>query len=57
MGYYTGMRKSEIVNLTWDKVKLQNRMIHLEPEDTKDKERRNIPICDELYEMLVSLTK
>ena len=30
-------------------------MIHLEPEDTKDKERRNIPICDELYEMLVSL--
>ena len=55
MGYYTGMRKGEIVNLTWDKVKLQNRMIHLEPEDTKDKERRNIPICDELYEMLVSL--
>ena len=55
MGYYTGMRKGEIVNMTWDKVKLQNRMIHLEPEDTKDKERRNIPICDELYEMLVSL--
>jgi integrase len=55
MGYYTGMRKGEILNLTWDKVKLQTRMIHLEPEDTKDKERRNIPICDELFEMLVSL--
>lgn len=55
MGYYTGMRKGEIVNLTWDKVKLQDRMIHLEPEDTKDKERRNIPICDELYKMLLSL--
>jgi integrase len=54
-GYYTGMRKGEIVGLTWDKVKLQNRMIHLKPEDTKDKERRNVPICDELYEMLVSL--
>ena len=55
MGYYTGMRRGEILSLTWDKVKLQNRMIHLEPEDTKDKERRNIPICDELYEVLVSL--
>jgi integrase len=55
MGYYTGMRKGEIVNLTWDKVKLQDRMIHLEPADTKDKERRNIPICDELYKMLLSL--
>jgi integrase len=30
-------------------------MICLKPEDTKDKESRNIPICDELYEMLVSL--
>jgi integrase len=55
MGYYTGMRKGEILKLTWDKVDLANRMIRLEAKDTKDKEKRNIPICDELYNMLVSL--
>jgi integrase len=55
MGFYTGMRKGEILNLTWDRVDLQNRMIRLEAEDTKDREKRNIPICDELYNLLVSL--
>jgi integrase len=55
MGYYTGMRKGEILNLTWDRVDLQNRMIRLEAEDTKDREKRNIPICDELYSLLVSM--
>jgi integrase len=55
MGYYTGMRKGEILNLTWDKVDLASRMIRLEAKDTKDKEKRNIPICDELYKMLLSL--
>ena len=55
MGYYTGMRKGEIVNLTWDKVDLRQRMIRLEQSDTKDKEKRNIPICDELYQMFISM--
>jgi integrase len=55
MGYYTGMRKGEIIGLTWDKVDLQHRMIKLEEGDTKDREKRNIPICDELYQELVSM--
>jgi integrase len=55
-GWYTGMCKGEILNLTWDKVDLANRMIRLEAKDTKDKEKRNIPICDELFNMLVSLS-
>jgi integrase len=55
MAYYTGMRKGEILSLTWDKVDLNKRLIELEPEDTKDHEARNIPICDELYKMLLSL--
>ena len=55
MGYFTGMRKGEILNLTWDRLDLQNRMIRLEAEDTKDREKRNIPICDELYKLLVSM--
>jgi integrase len=54
-GYYTGMRKGEILKLTWDKIDLANRMIRLEALDTKDKEARKIPICDELYKVLASL--
>jgi len=50
--YYTGMRKGEILGLTWDKVDLENRFIRLEAADTKDDEPRLIPICDELYEIL-----
>jgi integrase len=50
--FYTGMRRGEIVSLTWDKVDLKNRVIRLEATDTKDKEPRIIPICDELYEIL-----
>ena len=56
-GFYTGMRLGEILNLTWNKVDLKNRLIQLEAEDTKDKEARNIPICDELYEILSNIPK
>lgn len=56
MGYYAGMRRGEILNLTWNKVDLRNRVILLEPEDTKDNEARNIPICDELYSILTKET-
>lgn len=55
MALYTGMRKGEILNLTWDKVDLANRMIRLDYKDTKDKENRKVPICDELYKLLVLL--
>jgi integrase len=50
--YYTGMREGEILNLTWDKVSLKDRSIKLESGDTKDKEPRVIPICDELHDIL-----
>ncbi len=56
-GYYTGMRKGEILNLTWNKVDLKNRLIGLEAEDTKDNEPRDIPICDELYEILKAIPR
>jgi integrase len=49
MGYYTGMREGEILGLTWDKVDMQGRFIRLEAADTKDREKRHFPICDELY--------
>ena len=52
MGYFTGMRRGEILNLTLDRLDLKNRVIHLEEEDTKDHEARTIPLCDELHKIL-----
>ena len=53
LGFYGGMRRGEILNLTWDKVNLKNRVIELEAGDTKDSEPRTIPICNELFKLLV----
>ena len=51
-GFYTGMRKGEVTNLTWDKVDLKGRFISLDAADTKDREARRVPICDALYSVL-----
>jgi integrase len=56
-GYYAGMRKGEVINLTWDKVDLKNRVIKLVAADTKDREARTIPICDGLHDILESIPK
>jgi integrase len=50
--YWTGMRKGEILGLTWDKVFMKDREIRLEIEDTKDDEKRVIPIPEALYKIL-----
>jgi integrase len=55
--YHSGMRKSEILNLTWDKVDLKKRFIYLEAADTKDKEKRSIPISGELHATLKSIPR
>ena len=52
MGFWTGMRKGEIVALTWDKIDLKRRMIYLEPEDTKESERKRVPISNPLIDIL-----
>ena len=51
----TGMRKSEIFNLTWDRVDLKNRIILL--DKTKNGERREIPINDTLHKTLSGLVR
>ena len=56
-GFYTGMRRGEILSLTWDKVDLKDRLIRLEASDTKDKEPRTIPICEELHEVLSGIPR
>lgn len=56
-GYYGGMRKGEVLNLTWNHIDMKSRIISLEASETKDKEARKIPICDGLYEILSSIPK
>jgi integrase len=51
----TGMRKSEILQLTWDRVDLKNRIILL--DITKNGERREIPINDTLLNTLSGIVR
>ena len=56
-GYYAGMRKGEVLILTWDKVDMKNRIIGLDAEDTKDREARRVPICEALYDILKDIPR
>ena len=53
--YWTGMRRGEVLNLTWDKVRLQSRIIKLEATDTKEGKPKLVPISKTLHAMLVKL--
>jgi len=57
MGFYTGMRRTEMLRLTWDKIFLEKRIIKLEASDTKNNRARVIPISDELYSFLKRLPR
>ena len=51
------MRKGEILNLTWDKVNLKDRIISLEAEDTKEGKAKTVPIGDRLHEVLSKIPR
>lgn len=55
--FYTGMRRTEVLGLTWDRVNLDKRVITLEASHTKTNEMREIPISDNLLEILKSITR
>jgi integrase len=57
LGFYTGMRLGEILNLKWGRVDLADNVIRLLPQDTKNKTGRTIPLIDGLPEMFEKLRR
>jgi integrase len=53
--FWTGMRRGEILKITWDKVDLSNRMIRLRPEDTKERKSKKVPISKTLRTILMQV--
>ena len=52
MGFYTGMRKGEILSLEWSQIDFSSKLIRLNPGATKNKEPRLVPLSEELYQAL-----
>ena len=50
--YFTGCRKAEILALQWHQVDLSERVVRLEPGETKNDEGRTIFLTPDLYEVL-----
>ncbi len=63
MAYYTGMRRGEILKLTWGRVDLKQSIISLDTagvdraKTTKTKMPRRVPICPELHHYLTKLPR
>jgi len=57
LAYMTGMRRGEILNLRWDQIDFQEKVIVLEASDTKTQERREIPLDDVLADTLKKVPK
>jgi integrase len=55
--YKSGWRKSEITNLTWAQVDLEQSIVRLEVGDTKNKEGRQVYLDEELKEVFTSQWK
>ena len=51
----TGLRKGEVVNIKWDDIDFRNRIIYI--GNTKNGEKREIPINDYLTEQLKSIKR
>jgi integrase len=52
-GYLTGCRKEEVLGLTWDRVNIQERTVTLRPNQTKNREARNLYMEEDLISVMV----
>lgn len=52
LGAYTGMRHQEILKLSWDELHMKSRMIYLPADRTKNREAREIPMHDRVFDTL-----
>jgi integrase len=50
--YFTGCRRGEILKLKWTQVDFEERLVRLNPGETKNKEGRVIPLIGDVPEML-----
>src|SRR6266850_2868386 len=55
--YYTGWRKEEVLALTWDRIDLQVRIVHLDPETTKNDDGRLVYLDGELLVVLTAVKR
>ena len=52
LGLNTGMRKGEMLGLTWDRVDLDQGMVYLTDRDQKDGKHGSIPLNDDAVDAL-----
>lgn len=57
-GYVTGIRKSELTDIQWPQVDFESDIIALEPDETKNREGRSVPILKgDMRDLLVAAKK